>query len=333
MDPAVWVLLFWAIVLIVNFLPVRWYGELEYLFGCFKLMFIVGLIMFNIVISAMGTGRHDNEDSSSFWTYNDPYGFIADNITFNYPTTDGTVGDIEHTITGSSGRFVAVWTAMTAVLFSMIGFETVAITAAENKDLTKQETVKIATRKITLRILFLYTLSAFTAGLNVPYNDENLRNFATNSIRSGQYSIFVLAAVRSKLPGWAKFFNGVFIFSATTSGINSLYLASRMLHALAKSPQAWPRWHAFQSLKTRLEITKHGVPMAAVFTSWLFGSLAFLSQNEEPTQVRASAARCEKSSPASANESQVLSNLATNSVVSMSIVYAVICLSYLRFNQ
>lgn len=280
-NPAAWVLVFWVVVLLVNLLPVRWYGELEYLFGCFKLIFIVGLIMFNVALSAMGNGYRENGRSTPFWTYSDPYGFSSNGITL---TTDGTEG-ATLTITGLKGRFLATWTAMTAVLFSMIGFEAVAVTAAENKDLRNQETVKIATRKITLRILVLYTLCAFTAGLNVPYQDANLENFATNSIRSGQYSIFVLAAVRSKLPQWARTLNGVFIFSATTSAINSLYIASRMLHALATETSVWPEWDAVQSLQRRLQTTKYGVPMAAIFVSWLFGSLAFLSQNGEPTQV------------------------------------------------
>lgn len=283
-SPAVWVLLFWIVVLLINFLPVRWYGELEYLFGSFKMVFIVGLIMFNVVISAIGNGYREVNPSNSFWTYTNPYSFWSNNMTLNSHMDEH--GDlVGEPIAGSEGRFLAVWTAMTAVAFSMIGFETVAITAAENKDLRTQETVKIATRKITLRILVLYTLSAFTAGLNVPYTDENLANFAANSIRSGQYSIFVLAAVRSKLPGWAKFINGVFIFSATTSAINSLYLSSRLLHALASDHNVWPEWYFFQSLQKRLSITKYGVPMAAVFASWLFGSLAFLSSGREPTQV------------------------------------------------
>lgn len=284
-SPAVWVLLFWIVVLVVNLLPVRWYGELEYVFGCFKMIFIVGLIMFNVVLSAKGKGHREVNPSNPFWTYTEPYGFWSNSITINNGTTDTSENPAARVIEGSKGRFLAVWTAMTAVAFSMIGFETVAITAAENEDLRNEETVKIATRKITLRILLLYTLSAFTAGLNVPYTDENLANFAANSIRSGQYSIFVLVAVRSRLPGWAKFFNGVFIFSATTSAINSLYLSSRMLHALASDHNVWPRWHISQTLQKRLSITKYGVPMAAVFTSWLFGSLAFLSSGREPTQV------------------------------------------------
>lgn len=283
-NPAVWVLLFWIVILVINFMPIRWYGELEYLFGSFKMVFIIGLIMFNVVISAMGQGYREVNPSNPFWTYTNPYGFWSNNITINSTAiSNGSETSKALTIDGSKGRFLAVWTAMTAVAFSMIGFETVAITAAENKDLRNQETVKIATRKITLRILVLYTLSAFTAGLNVPYTDENLANFAANSIRSGEYSIFVLAAVRSRLPGWAKFFNGVFIFSATTSAINSLYLSSRLLHALASDYNAWPRFA--QRLRARLSITKYGVPMAAVFTSWLFGSLAFLSSGREPTQV------------------------------------------------
>lgn len=290
-DPAAWVFIFWLIILLVNFLPVRWYGEIEYVFGCVKMLFMVGLIMFNVIISAIGRGNLDH-----FWTYRDPYGFISNNITFASPSIDGTgsVGPIEVEITGSDGRFLAVWTAMTTVLFSMIGFETVAITAAENKDFAAnrsnddhQEAIKIATRKISLRVIVLYTLCVFTSGLNVPYTDTNLRSFAVNSIRSGQYSIFVLAAVRNNSPGLAYFFNGFFIFSATSAGINSLYIASRMLHALASIDAVWPQWYVVQVLQRRLQTTRYGVPMASVFASWLFGSLAFLARrNDEPAQVR-----------------------------------------------
>jgi amino acid permease len=118
----------------------------------------------------------------------------------------------------------------------MIGFEAVSITAPENRNLREKENIKLASRKISLRIILLYTLSVFAVGLNVPYNDPNLQDFAINAVESGEHSIFIIAAVRDGVLGFPHFFNGFFIFSATSAGINALYISSRLLHALAVCP-------------------------------------------------------------------------------------------------
>lgn len=280
-SPAVWVVLFLAIVLIINFLPVLLYGELEYVFGSVKLLFIVGIIMFNVIINAKMLGRPDNNVRSHFWTYDSPYSFGSKNITLSRAGTDGSLVIVG----GGGGRLLAMWTGMTTAIFSMIGFEGVAVTAAENKDLRRNETIKIATRKISLRVFVLYTLCVFVGGLNVPYSDEYLHDFVSSSIRSGQHSVFILAAVRANLHGWPNFFNGFFIFSATTSGINSLYISSRLLHAMASNPQAWPSWSIAEVVRSRLVRTHYGVPLAAVFLSWLFGLLAFMSVGNSAPQV------------------------------------------------
>ena len=118
----------------------------------------------------------------------------------------------------------------------------------------------------------------------MPYDDPYLAQASWSSIRGGQNSLFILAAVRNHLRGWPHFFNGFFIFSATTSGINSLYNASRLLHALASIPEAWPLWaHGW---RRRLErTTSRGVPLATVIVSWLFGLLAFLTIQDDSALV------------------------------------------------
>ncbi|PVH70514.1 hypothetical protein DL98DRAFT_436927, partial [Cadophora sp. DSE1049] len=300
-NSAIWVMIFLLIILLANCLPVLWYGRLEYIFGCIKMCFIVGLIMFNIIVSATQPVPHESHG----WTYDLPYGFTSQNFT--------THGDTRHenVITGNTGVFLGMWTAITTVVFSMIGFETVAITAAECRDLENTNAIKMGTRKICLRIILLYALGTLTVSFNVPYTDPNLRNLAIYAITPGQNSVFILSAVRNRIHGWPHFFNAFFIFSATTSGINSLYLSSRILHALASIQEVWPEYKVAKSLKARLERTKFGVPHGAVVTSWFFGLLAFLAAGKAPAKQ--------------------LGRIATNSVVSMLIVYAVICLTYLQF--
>jgi amino acid transporter len=300
-SPAVWVLIFLVVILAINCLPVLWYGRLEWVFGSIKMCFIVGLIIFNIVVSASQPVPH----KSRGWTYDQPYGFRSQNMTIHGNTANEIV------ITGNGGHFLAMWTAMTTIIFSMVGFETVSITAAECATLQASEAIKMSTRKICLRIILLYTLGTLVVGFNVPYADPNLRDLAISAITPGQNSVFILAAVRNNIHGIPHIFNAFFIFSATTSGINSLYLSSRILHALASIPEVWPNNRISQSIKFRLERTTMGVPHGAVFTSWLFGLLAFLAANKTPAVQ--------------------LGRMATNSIVSMLIVYAIICLTYIQF--
>jgi amino acid transporter len=224
-----------------------------------------------------------------------------------HPSHDKDPGVV---LDGPQGQFLALWTAIAAAVFSFVGFETIAITAAENKDLEKHETIKLATKKLTLRITILYVLGTFVGGLNVPYNDPNLINIQINSIRAGHNSVFVLAAVRNHLRTWPSIFNGFFIFSATTSGINALYNSSRLLHALASIPEAWPLWA--QNSRRRLErTTARGVPLGTVTVSWCVGLVAFLAVKPFP--------------------SVVLGRITNNAVVSELIAYATICLAYIQF--
>ena len=277
-SPAVWVGIFLLAILLINLLPIRAYGEIEYVFGCFKMIVIAGMILFNVIINERNT--HRGENRSRFEFYRSPYGFFSSNTTTASETQT-------YVYTGDTGRLVGMWSAMNTIFFSLQGFFTVAITAAENKHLDQDESIKLATRKISLRIILLYTLFVFTVGLNIPYNDPNLRDYSINSIRRGQYSAIVIACVRSHITGWPHFLNAFFIFSAFSTGINSLYISSRILHALANLQNVWPQTGWARALKTRLErTTSTGVPATAIFVSWLFGLLGFLAVKPYPSTVR-----------------------------------------------
>lgn len=235
------------------------------------------MILFNFIVSIRNT--NNGSIGSRFEYYKSPYGFFSRNAT-TASTTE------TYTYTGDTGRLVGMWTALSTIFFSLQGFFTVAITAAENKDLERDESIKLATRKISLRVILLYTLFVFTAGLNIPYDDQNLRDYSINSIRRGQYSAIMIGCVRGHITGLPHFFNAFFIFSACTTGINSLYISSRLLHALANIQNVWPRIGWVNSIKSRLEkTTTKGVPAAAVFVSWLFGLLGFLASKPFPSKA------------------------------------------------
>ncbi|KAH8671349.1 amino acid permease-domain-containing protein [Xylariales sp. PMI_506] len=276
-SPAVFVFCFLLIMLLINMLPVRQLGRVEYLFGLIKMLFIILMIVLNIVLQIQRpTGRE------SMWTYNEPYSFASRNITL----PNG------HVATGGGAQLGAVWDAMSSCLFGLIGFETIAITAAENRDLRSEETVKIGTRKIALRIILLYTLATFTVGLNVPYTYPQIVDTKVISFGYGQNCVFVVSAVLNRLRHWPLFINDFILFSATTAGANGLYNASRTLHALAGIPEVWPDYGPVHGFRRRLERTSYGVPHTAVFVSAAFGMLGFLAANDDSQVILGRMVRC-----------------------------------------
>lgn len=275
-DPAVWVGIFLIAELLINLLPVRLYGRLEYVFGSVKISLLVALIMINTVLNSR------QQFHSRFWTYESPYGFSSANFTVKAPSAADPDGVV---FTGQLGTFTAFWTAMVTSFFSLMGWDVILLTAPENEDLAREETIKISSRKIALRVMLLYALAVFTVGLNIPYTDQGLRNLTLNGITGGHSSPFVLVAVREHVEILPHFLNGFFVFSATTTGINALYAASRILHAIASLHDAWPTWAWVESIRSRLEHTRFGVPMNAVFGSWLVVFVAFLSTKPQSAEA------------------------------------------------
>ncbi len=175
---------------------------------------------------------------------------------------------------------------MNTIFFSVLGFFTVSVTAAENKHVDRDESIKLASRKIALRVIVLYILIVFTVGLNVPYNDPNMQDPTISSIRRGQNYPVIISCVRNGVVGWPHFFNAFFIFSAFSTGINGLYISSRLLHALATIRNVWPATGWGSKIKMRLEKTNSkGVPVNAVLISWAFAFLGFLAVKPEPAKV------------------------------------------------
>lgn len=157
-------------MLLINMLPVRIYGEVEYVFGCVKLIMMVLMVLYNVVVSGIMASRPGN--FGRFWTYQGTYGFFTNKLTIQ-----------NHTFFGDTARLIGIWTAMNTIFFSMQGMFSVSVTAAENRRLETAESIKIATRKIALRTIVLYSLLVFSVGLNVPSDDPEIQDNSINNIR------------------------------------------------------------------------------------------------------------------------------------------------------
>jgi amino acid transporter len=94
--PGVVILIFIPLVLIFNLLPVKHFGQLEYICGSIKIGIVSFLILLNTVLHSM----QRVEGEGLFWTYNAPYGATAQNI---------TLADGHTVVSGGVGRLAGMW--------------------------------------------------------------------------------------------------------------------------------------------------------------------------------------------------------------------------------
>ena len=168
-------------------------------------------------------------------------------------------------------------TTLINVIFSYTGMDIVAATASESKALANAESMKMAARKICIRIISLYTFAMFTASFLVPYTHPFI-NGGGQSV--GSKSIFIIAVVQAGIPTAAHVFNAVFAFSSFTCAINSMYVGSRVLHTLALHNQTGPDW-----ITRRLRQCHNGVPIRAVLVTSLVAMVAFMGRSGAPGTV------------------------------------------------
>jgi len=152
-----------------------------------------------------------------------------------------------------------------------------AATAAESRSLSNSEAMKMAARKINIRIVTLYSLAMLTATFVVPYDHPFLNGSGTSV---GSHSVFIIAVVEAGIPSAAHFFNAVFLFSSFTCAINSSYVASRVLYTLALQGQTGPDF-----ITTRLKKCYNGVPIRAVLVTCLLMTLGYLGRTGSPGEV------------------------------------------------
>jgi len=65
-------------ILIINLLPVRVYGEIEYVFGTIKIVVITGIIMMQMILNARNS--NGNTDAGTFTFYQSPWGFFSNQV-------------------------------------------------------------------------------------------------------------------------------------------------------------------------------------------------------------------------------------------------------------
>jgi amino acid transporter len=245
-----WILIFYFILTGSNFVPVRYYGEIEFWVAFIKVIAIVGFIIYALCM-VCGAGE-SGPVGFRYWRHPGPWGAGA-----------GLVSNV------NTDRFLGWVSSLINAAFTYQGVELTGISAGESAN--PRKTVPRAINKVIFRILIFYILTLFFIGMLVPYNDPALDS-ETSFISS---SPFLIAIKNSGTPVLPHIFNAVMLATIISAGNSNVYIGSRVLYSMAgtTAPKFFGRTNRW------------GVPYIGVIFTSLFGLLAFLNVSNDGTTV------------------------------------------------
>lgn len=246
----VWIAIFWAVFTAANFIPIKWFGELEMWFVSIKVVTILGFIIFSICIDAGAS----------------PQGYLG----FKYWKNPGPFASYDSSMEPGTGKFVAFWDVLITAAFSYQGAELVGVGAGEARD--PHKTVPLAIRNTFWGILFLFVATIFFLGLLVPFTNSGLLNTGYSAASSP----LVIAVNLAQVPALPDILNAVLLTAVLSAANSNAYSGSRILIALANEGQA-PKFLA--------RTNRFNTPYFAVAATAAFGLLGFLNLSGDGTQA------------------------------------------------
>lgn len=191
-----------VVLLALNLLTVKLFGELEFWFSIIKVVTIIAMIVIGLYMIITGVQTDAGTASvSNLWEHG---GFFPN---------------------GVSGFLLA----FQMVVFAFVGVELVGVTAAETADPKKN--IPSAINKIPMRILLFYIGALFVILAINPWN--------TMSADSSPFvQVFMLAGI----PIAAGIINFVVLTSAASAGNSGLFSTSRMMYSLGSNKQGSPKF-------------------------------------------------------------------------------------------
>ena len=237
-----WALGFFALLLALNLLSVKAYAEAEYWFASIKVATVLIFLLVGALMIAGLLGGHNGGFAN--WT-------LADSKT------------------GTRAPFVGGLSSMLLVFlvagFAFQGTESVGLAAAETDDPGRN--VPKAIRSVFWRILLV--LHRLDPGGRHPDQLHQSRSLHGDE---GHVALSPFTMVFQQLPRFgfyaASLMNAVILSAVLSCGNSSMYVASRMLYAMAHSGKA-PR--VFGRVNAR------GVPTAALLVTGAVSATAFFS--------------------------------------------------------
>jgi lysine-specific permease len=241
-NSTLWAMGFFSVLMALNLLSVKAYAESEYWFAGIKVVTVIIFLAvgFLMIIGVFGNHAVGFEN----WTISDP--------------AKGTHAPFV-------GGLTSILTVFLVAGFAFQGTEGVGLAAAETADPSKN--VPKAIRTVFWRILLFYVGSIFVVGTLISYNNPNLLHGDESHIAFSPFTMIFQQVPRFGYYA-ANLMNAVILSSVLSCGNCSMYVASRMLHAMAHSRKA-PKFFA--------PVNGRGVPVRALLATGLISALAFFS--------------------------------------------------------
>lgn len=237
-NPAVWITIFYVLIIVINIFGTLGYGEEEFVTSLFKL-FAINIFMVVAVVLICGGGPSDGL-YGEYWgarLWYDP-------------------GAFQNGFRGFCAVFVTA-------AFSFGGTELVGLAAAEA--VNPGESMPKAVKQVFWRVTIFYVMGLTLVGLLVSSTDDKLLN-AQNPYSEGT-SPFVLAGLYAGLRGFDSFMNLTILISVVSISVSCVYAASRTTTSLAQQGYA-PKIFTY--------IDRSGRPLFSVLLSLAMGALAYI---------------------------------------------------------
>ena len=201
----IWSAIGMVILLLLNVLSAKAFGEAEFWFAGIKVVVVIIFIVVGVLTIFGILGGSGPIGLKNF-----------------------TVGDAP--FVGNIGSFISVFMV---VGFSFMGTELVTVAAGESENPSKN--IPKAIKSVFWRILIFYIGTIFVIACVIPYTDPHLLNMDLNTIA---VSPFTLVFEKAGMAVAAAFVNAVILTSVLSCGNSGLYSATRMLYALSKDHMA-----------------------------------------------------------------------------------------------
>ncbi|KAH3671345.1 hypothetical protein OGAPHI_000568 [Ogataea philodendri] len=249
-SPGVWITVFIVPIAITNIFSIKLYGEIEFVFALLKIALILILILAGLVLD-LGGVKEQPRLGFHYWKHPGPFA--------------------EHFATGSVGRFVGFWSALSSVVYSYGGVQAIALLAGETKN--PRTNIPKAAKRILYRVVGLYMLAVFILSLIVPYDDKNI----ATSDGTAAHSPYVIAFERGGIKVLPHIVNALTLCSAWSEANLNVMQVSRIMFSLAAKHQAPAAF-----LKTNKLFR---VPVFGVVLALLFCALAYMTLNSTASNV------------------------------------------------
>ena len=227
----------------LNFLPVKYYGETEFWFASIKVFTIIGLLLLSFIL---------------FWGGGpEQHGILG----FRYWKDPGATNT--WLVDGATGKFVAfVGTLISSTFPFAFAPELLIFASGEMK--SPEINLPKAAKRYIWRLIIFYIGSILAISIICPFTNPDL----TGGGAGAKSSAFVAGINNAGIRGLGSVVNAAILTSAWSSGNSFLYMSSRALYSMAIADQA-------PALFKRCN--RHGIPYFAVGAAALFTPLAYLN--------------------------------------------------------